>query len=56
MESPCLKCNRVKDPKNCENKNCNPWRNWFLKSWNSIHGFYKTYKKEDTHELEAGSH
>lgn len=31
--SPCLRCTRVRDPRNCENKNCQVWRAWFLKSW-----------------------
>lgn len=34
--SPCLTCTRVKDPQNCENKNCNVWRNWFLMRWEQL--------------------
>ena len=36
-ESPCLTCTRVKDPANCENKNCQAWKAWFLKKWNELH-------------------
>lgn len=37
--SPCLVCTRVADPENCENKNCVPWRNWFLASWERLRGY-----------------
>ena len=30
---PCLRCTRVKDPGNCENKNCKQWRGWFIDAW-----------------------
>ena len=35
-ESPCLTCTRVKDPGNCENKQCKVWREWWLKKWEEI--------------------
>jgi len=37
--SPCLSCRRVKDPENCENKQCKPWRDWFLARWALIHRY-----------------
>ena len=37
--SPCLRCCRVKDPRNCENKNCQTWRRWFLRRWELIRGY-----------------
>ncbi len=48
MKSPCETCNRVRDPKNCENKQCRQWANWYLKRWKDIHGFYEKYKKGET--------
>ena len=36
MIKPCIRCNRVADPMNCENKNCLPWRQWFLTSWDRL--------------------
>ena len=36
MNSPCLRCNRVQDPRNCENKNCQVWRNWFVSRWDNL--------------------
>ncbi|MBR5570444.1 MAG: hypothetical protein IKW10_06080 [Oscillospiraceae bacterium] len=30
---PCRTCTRVADPKQCENKRCLPWRNWFVRQW-----------------------
>ncbi len=36
QQSPCLTCTRVKDPENCENKNCKVWRQWFTGRWDEI--------------------
>ena len=33
MKSPCLKCTRVKNPRDCEEKNCKVWRKWFIETW-----------------------
>lgn len=37
--NPCLYCTRVKDPGNCENKNCKTWQKWFLARWELIRGY-----------------
>lgn len=37
--SPCLTCTSVRDPGNCENKNCVRWRNWFIGRWDSIRSY-----------------
>lgn len=34
--SPCLSCTRVKDPRDCENKNCQLWRRWFIGRWEAL--------------------
>ncbi len=34
--SPCLRCIKVADPRNCENKNCKTWQAWFLGRWELI--------------------
>lgn len=34
--SPCMGCTRVKDPRDCENKNCMLWQKWFLHRWESL--------------------
>ena len=39
--SPCLTCQRVSNPNNCENKQCKPWSKWFLARWDLIHGYYQ---------------
>lgn len=39
--SPCLHCTRVKDAQNCENKNCKPWRQWFLERWEYTRRLYR---------------
>lgn len=44
---PCSTCVRTKDPIRCENKNCNPWKKWFLERWNEMHEAYKEFIKEE---------
>ena len=34
--SPCMGCTRVKDPRMCENKNCQVWQRWFLAKWEDL--------------------
>lgn len=34
--SPCLSCTRVADPRDCENKNCQLWRRWFIARWEAL--------------------
>ena len=34
--SPCLSCQRVRDPKNCENKLCKEWQAWFIDRWEDM--------------------
>ena len=55
-QNPCTTCSRVKCPADCENKQCQTWRRWFLHRWSQIHGFYEKYGKEKPHELETRSH
>lgn len=33
MGSPCNGCRRVAQPESCENKNCRPWREWYVACW-----------------------
>lgn len=35
-KSPCLTCTRVKDPRNCENKTCKLWQEWFMQRWQAM--------------------
>lgn len=37
--NPCALCTQVKDPENCENKNCKVWQKWFLSRWELIRGY-----------------
>lgn len=37
--SPCGSCTRVKDPANCENKNCGAWRTWFSTRWDLLRSY-----------------
>ena len=39
--SPCQYCTRVRDPQNCENKNCKPWREWFFLQWEQTRKLYR---------------
>lgn len=36
MQKPCLTCTRVKDPANCESKQCKTWSDWFIKTWEQM--------------------
>lgn len=38
-QSPCLTCTRVPNASKCENKLCQPWKQWFLARWAEIHAF-----------------
>ena len=42
-ESPCVNCQRVKDPRQCENKDCKMWRTWFVARWDYVR---KCYRKD----------
>ena len=46
-ESPCIACNKVKDPADCENKNCNIWRKWFISKWKTFNAFSEKWSKEN---------
>lgn len=35
-ETPCIGCTRVKDPRNCENKNCQVWQRWYIARWEHL--------------------
>ena len=35
-KNPCLTCTKVQDPKNCENKSCKEWREWFIQAWEKL--------------------
>ncbi len=37
--SPCVFCTRVRNPEDCENKNCPQWRAWFLAKWALLHSY-----------------
>ena len=36
MNSPCSECTRVKDPQNCENKQCKEWQAWYIDRWETM--------------------
>lgn len=36
MISPCMRCERVKDPRECTDKDCVQWRRYFLQSWEGM--------------------
>ncbi len=36
MTSPCMRCTRVSDPRQCENKDCRQWQQWFIDKWNTM--------------------
>lgn len=36
MNSPCMRCTRVANPRDCDNKDCKVWRTWFVDKWNTM--------------------
>ncbi len=48
--SPCLTCKRVRDPENCENKNCKQWQQWFVARWELLRQYPR--RKKEKAELE----
>ena len=36
MISPCVRCKKVPDPRQCLDKECPLWRNWFLGQWEGM--------------------
>lgn len=36
VKSPCLTCQRVRDPNNCENKLCRDWQSWCIDRWDAM--------------------
>lgn len=49
--SPCLNCHRVADPKNCENKNCQVWRRWFINRWEAIRSGFRSQMECPTEKV-----
>jgi hypothetical protein len=47
MDSPCLTCTRVKNPRDCENKSCKAWSMWFLYEWAKIQSRFNGSVKEE---------
>ena len=34
--SPCMRCTRVANPRDCDNKDCKVWRSWFVEKWDAL--------------------
>lgn len=34
--SPCTHCTKVPDARQCNNKDCAPWRRWYLEQWENM--------------------
>ncbi len=51
--SPCLRCTRVANPRECDNKNCKQWQAWFLQRWEMIHA-YPRKKMEQSKVVPVG--
>lgn len=44
--SPCLTCTRVENPADCENKNCQVWRQWFISRWDRMRSFPRQLRQD----------
>ena len=47
-EKPCLTCTRVKDPADCEIKNCKAWRDWWIEKWEEMRSVVKMDGDKDS--------
>lgn len=36
MNSPCTRCTKVADPRECDNKTCRLWQKWFIEKWDNM--------------------
>ena len=36
MRKPCETCTKVSNPKECERKSCETWRQWFIANWEEM--------------------
>jgi len=34
--SPCLSCDRMVNPRLCDDKDCKAWRSWFIQRWEAL--------------------
>jgi hypothetical protein len=34
--SPCMRCTRVAAPRECDNKDCKVWQEWFVGRWDQM--------------------
>jgi len=50
MNSPCIHCIRVRDPKNCENKTCKDWQAWFIDRWESMREYVRSEMEKRSFE------
>ena len=44
--SPCVSCTRVENPANCENKNCQVWRQWFIGRWDQLRAYPRLQQEQ----------
>lgn len=51
--SPCMRCTRVADPRQCENKNCRPWRQWFVEKWDTMRAAPRLAAEHQPREIEG---
>ena len=49
--NPCLVCTRVADPRECDNKKCTPWQNWFLSRWALIREYPRRQHQQPMPQL-----
>ena len=53
MISPCMRCTKVQDPRQCENKDCRKWRQWFIEKWNAMRVTPRLDMEKRPRELEG---
>ena len=51
--SPCMRCTRVANPRDCDNKDCKVWRSWFVEKWDALRTQPRLEIERKTKEMEG---
>ena len=50
---PCHSCTRVKNPRNCEEKGCKVWKDWFIETWDRQRMQFRLAREHMAVEMEG---
>lgn len=53
MNSPCVRCTKVSDQRNCDNKDCRLWQKWFIEKWDALRVVPRLQMEKTPRQLEG---